>query len=707
MKATGSANPMSEGQRNAALGHVVELIAQGRLEEVTDGQLLERYVRGRDETAFAALVRRHGGMVLAVARRILQDLHAAEDAFQATFLILARKAAALDRGRSVAGWLHTVAGRVALNARTSALRRRRQERAAAGRRRPEADAATAEDDLRGLLDAVLQQLPEKYRVPLVLCYLEGKTNEAAARELGWPVGSISKRLAQARALLHDRLTARGVTMSVGLLAAGIGEATAAAAPLIENTVQAATLFATGKAHECGVVSPQVILLAQGVLRNMFLKKILLLGAVVLVLALAGGALALAAPFPWAPDNAEEASQVAQTNRPKDQPAQTRKAGAVPRADRAAVVKANREFALDLYHKLRADKGNLFLSPYSISSALAMTEAGAGGKTREQMRKTLHFALPDERLYPALGSLQQQLNGNGAKRAYELRAANALWGQKDASFLSDYVKLLKTEFRAGINAVDFAGDKEKARQTINAWVARETRNRIKELLKEGHVDRSTRLVLTNAIVFKADWSTRFDKTYTREEPFRGTSRKAKVPLMSIVGEYRFLDGGTFQALEVPFTRNQVSLVVFLPRKAGGLADFEKTLSAKKLSGWMSKLKERQVDLKLPRFRTTASFRLKPTLSALGMPLAFQASQANFSGMTASKGIFLGDVVHQAFLDVNENGAEAVAATAVEAKFGGKVPEQPVVFHADHPFFFVIHDKSSDSILFLGRLVDPMK
>jgi serpin B len=699
---------MPEGQRNAVLGHVVDLIAQGRLDELTDGQLLERYARTRDEAAFTALVRRHGGMVLAVARRVLDDLHAAEDVFQATFFILARKGASLDRRRSVASWLYTVARRVAINARTSALRRRRHERAAAEIPRPQPANGTNDQEQQRLLDAALQALPEKYRAPLVLCYLEGKTNEAAAEALGWPVGSMSKRLARARELLHERLSARGVVASAGLLAACAVEASPATpAPLIQNTVQAATLFATGAKVES--VSPHVVLLARGVLRAMFLKKIVSIGAVVLVLVLAGTGLALAARSGPADEQADDPSTTSQA----DKPAKVKKADkprddAQVKADRATIVKANRRFAFDLYQKLRSGKGNLFLSPYSISSALAMTEAGARGKTRAEMRSTLHLDLPDERLYPSIGDLHQEINGAAAKRAYELRTANALWGQQDMSFNADYLDLLKTDLHAGLNQVDFIRAREKTREQINAWVAKQTRDRIKSLLKKDDLDEATRLVLTNAIVLKADWSSQFDKQYTRVQPFRGAGRGAKAPMMSALSSYKQMDGGSFQALELPFTRNQASLVVFLPKKIDGLANFEKTLTADKLAGWLAKLKEARVDLKLPKFRTTATFRLKPTLVKMGMPLAFDRSRADFTGMTASKGIVIGDVVHQAFLEVNEKGAEAAAATAVEAKFGGAPPlQRPVVFHADHPFFFIIRDHLSDSILFMGRLVDPGK
>jgi serpin B len=695
---------MAEGQRSAVLGHVVELIAQGRFDEVSDGQLLERYVRARDEVAFTALVRRHGGMVLGVGRRVLRNLHDAEDAFQATFLILARKAASLDRQHSLANWLHTVAHRVALKARLSGQRRHRHETAAGTPTSEECDTVDLHE-LLALLDAALQRLPEKYRAPLVLCYLEGKTNEAAAIELGWPVGSMAKRLARARELLHDRLTSQGITASVGLSAAAVVEANASApTALVENTVQAATLFAAGGALQ--IASPQAIQLAQGVLRTMFIKKFVLIGAVVAMLALAGTGLALATRTGPIVEQASDSS----TGGRVDKPVETRKPkdDKQAKADQAAIVKGNGQFAFDLYQQLRGNKGNLFLSPYSISSALAMTEAGARGKTREQMRSTLHLDLPADRLYPSIGDLHREINGGGAKRAYELRSANALWGQKDAAFKDDYLKLLSSDLHASLNPVDFAGDTENTRKKINAAVAKQTRDRIKELLKKEDLDKATRLVLTNAIVFKADWTEQFNKQFTRERPFRGARNGAKAPFMSTINSYRQMDGGTFQALELPFTRNEVSLVVFLPKKVDGLADFEKTLTADKLAGWLAKLKEARVDLWLPKFRTTASFRLKKTLTDMGMPLAFDVSRADFTGMTASKGIFIGDVVHQAFIDVNEKGAEAAAATAVELKFGGKPPlEQPVVFHADHPFFFIIRDNQSGSILFMGRLVDPGK
>jgi serpin B len=686
---------MPEGQRTAVLGHVVELIAQGRWDEVTDGQLLERYARSRDEAAFTALVRRHGGMVLGVARRVLDDLHAAEDVFQATFFILARKGASLDRRRSLAGWLHTVARRVALNARTSAARRRRQELAAAGLVRPGSRNGADDPERPCLLDAALQALPEKYRVPLVLCYLEGKTNEAAALELGWPIGSMSKRLARARELLHDRLTAQGVTASAGLLAACAVEASAPV-PLIQATVQAATLFAAGSFIESSLVSPQVVAMAQGVLRAMFLKKCLMLGALVLVVVLAGGGLALAgrsAPLAQTEDKPMVVKPIA---KPAD-PAQIK-------ADRAAVAKGNRQFAFDLYQKLRTGEGNLFLSPYSISAALAMTEAGARGDTRAEMLSALHFTLPGERLYPAFGVLQKEINGGDAKRPYELRTANALWGHKDTQFEPDYLKLLDRHFGSKMNEVDFVTDREKARAAINAWVAKQTRERIKELLKSADLQVNTRLVLTNAIVFKADWEHKFNKADTRKASFQGAGHKASAFFMNDQGLYRHMADDSFQALELPFAGKDLALVVFLPNQEDGLLEFEKSLSADRLSGWLAKLEAKQVDVKLPRFRATGAFHLKPPLSALGIVRAFDRQRADFTGIADSK-LFIDNVVHQAFIEVNENGAEAAAATAVVVGDTGGPPRPKANFHADHTFFFVVRDKRSDSILFMGRLMEP--
>jgi serpin B len=341
----------------------------------------------------------------------------------------------------------------------------------------------------------------------------------------------------------------------------------------------------------------------------------------------------------------------------------------------------------------------------------MTRAGARGATAAEMDKTLHFTLPENKLQPAFGALIREVNGDpmDAKRGYQLSTANALWGQKGFGFKADFLKLVHDNYGAGLNEVDFKRAAEQARGEINAWVEKETRDKIKNLLQQGDLTPDTRLVLTNAIYFKGDWAGPFKKEQTKQEPFHLTAdKKTDAPLMHRTGEYKYLDGGTFQALELPYSGKNLTMVVLLPKKAGGLADFEKDLTAEKVTEWVGGLREQEVIVTLPKFKTTQRVSLAPTLSEMGVTKAFTL-HADLSGMGGSPGdLLISSVIHKAFIDVNEEGTEAAAATAVGVKSAAVRVEPPKpVFRADHPFVFLIRDTRSGSILFLGRLADPAK
>src|SRR5262249_52710982 len=293
-----------------------------------------------------------------------------------------------------------------------------------------------------------------------------------------------------------------------------------------------------------------------------------------------------------------------------------------KADMAAVVKGNSDFAFDLYAKLRDNPGNLFFSPESISTALAMTYAGARGETAEEMAKTLHFALKNDKLHAAFHTLIEELNGAGKKRGYQLSIANALWGQKNFGFLSDFLKLTKNYYGAGLQQVDFVGDTEGARRTINAWVEKETKDKIKDLFKPGDLDSTTRLALINAIYFKGDWERQFKKDRTRKEAFHLTAdRQIDALMMHDTRHFKYLDGGAFQALEMAYKGKELSMVVLLPKKLDGLADFEKSLTAAKLAEWLPKLRDQEVIVSLPKFKMTSECDLTRPLSDMGMKRAF--------------------------------------------------------------------------------------
>ncbi len=376
------------------------------------------------------------------------------------------------------------------------------------------------------------------------------------------------------------------------------------------------------------------------------------------------------------------------------------------ADRKVVVAGNNAFAVALYGQLRNQSGNLFFSPESISTALAMAYAGARGDTASQMAKTLHFTLPLDQLNPAMGALLGDLNTT--HQNYQLNVANALWAQQGYSFLDSFLNVLKTDYGAGLNQVNFKGATEAARLTINQWVEKKTQDKIKDLLQPGALRPDTRLVLTNAIYFKGDWETQFDKAQTKNEVFfLSPTQTSTTPLMHREGGFSYFNGGTFQALEIPYKSKELSIIIFLPKDRGGLSELEQSLTASNLQQWLHQLGPvPKVIVTLPKFKSTQQFELGATLRAMGMPAAFGGS-ADFSGMTGKRDFAISEVIHKAYIDVNEEGTEAAAATSVTMRTMAMRPveQAPPVFRADHPFVFLIRDNRSDSILFMGRMANP--
>ena len=379
----------------------------------------------------------------------------------------------------------------------------------------------------------------------------------------------------------------------------------------------------------------------------------------------------------------------------------------------ALVRENNAFALDLYARLRTGDGNRFLSPWSISAALAMTYAGARGATAAEMAKTLHFDLPSAQLHEAFHHLIAELHSRNTPRDgskddpdVQLVTANALWVQAGLPLLPDFLKLIEANYGGGLHTVDFHGATEAARQTINARVQEQTRDKIKELLKRGILGPLTELVLTNAIYFKALWAAPFAAAQTRPDDFHVSNQdKVRVAMMNQTGPFGYLDGGTFQALELPYKGNTLSMVILLPKSVDGLAALESAMTLEKLDAWLKKVSPQRVRVSLPKFKLTGEFRLDEVLKELGMPSAFQADSADFSGMTGTRELSISAVVHKAFVEVQEKGTEAAAATAVVMGRAAMIAPPPTAFRADHPFLFLIRDVQSGAILFLGRLVRP--
>jgi serpin B len=375
-----------------------------------------------------------------------------------------------------------------------------------------------------------------------------------------------------------------------------------------------------------------------------------------------------------------------------------------RAQEKKVADCSNEFASSLYRELGREKGNLFFSPLSLTSALGMTSAGARGRTAEEMRRTLCVSLAHRELHPALGKLVARLIAKDSGQ--RLGVANALWVRKGLALESGYLAQMKTSYGAAPREVDYAKDPESARKMINGWVEQQTLEKIKELLLAGDVDQSTRMVLTNAIYFHGLWAERFKKEQTREGPFwLSRSRSVSTPLMHLAGKkLGYRKGAGFALLELPYQGGRSSMILVLPDARDGLAAVEKLPWRK---SFLEDLRETKLDeVVLPRFKLTARYELQKILQALGMKSAFGPG-ADFSGIAGKKeALQISKVIHKAFVDVNEEGTEAAAATAVVMRAGGPPSAAAAPrFVADHPFLFFIRDRETGTILFVGRVVDP--
>ncbi|WP_163991441.1 serpin family protein [Pyxidicoccus caerfyrddinensis] len=369
--------------------------------------------------------------------------------------------------------------------------------------------------------------------------------------------------------------------------------------------------------------------------------------------------------------------------------------------------ASNHFASALHARVGAKPANTFYSPASLSLALAMTALGARGETQAQLERVLGLDAVREttfqKAYAALGGHLAAANKSGN---VELRTANRLWGQRGFGFLPSFLGATNSHYGASLEEVDFQQDTEAARQHINRWVAKETREKIRELIRKDVLDGLTRLVLTNAIYFQGQWQDPFNADYTQDGvPFHVSSRRtAKVSMMQQTERFRHGEDALAQWLELPYKGGEVAMLIALPKRMDDLARLEASLDAQVLDKRASQLNSGKVALRLPKFKLSTAFQLNDALSGLGMPLAFNPSLADFSGMTTKEPLNLSAVLHQAELNVNEQGTEAAAATAVVMAARSAIM-QITPFHADHPFLFFIRDTWSGAVLFQGKLVDP--
>jgi serpin B len=371
---------------------------------------------------------------------------------------------------------------------------------------------------------------------------------------------------------------------------------------------------------------------------------------------------------------------------------------------ASATIGNNNFAVDLYSQINGDESkNLAFSPASISFALAMTYGGARGQTAAEMQKALHF----EADIAGLGALMAQLNAEGKKPGVQLTVVNRTWAQKGFPWSKSFVEKATKAWAAGVESADFVNQADKVRRTINAWVEKQTRSRIKDLLPDDSVDRSTVMVLVNAIYFKGQWLHKFDKKDTRTESFTTASgQKVQAPLMHQTHRLPYATGPGLQLIELPYKNTTLAMDLVVPDDDAGLPAVEKQLAH--LPEWLAALQPAEdVELTLPRFEVTAPLDLKPPLLALGMSDAF-SDGADFTGMLSDpRGhhLFISAVLHKAFVRVDESGSEAAAATAV--MMSDDAVHIPPKVRADHPFIWIIRDTSSGAILFVGRVSDPTR
>lgn len=371
------------------------------------------------------------------------------------------------------------------------------------------------------------------------------------------------------------------------------------------------------------------------------------------------------------------------------------------------VKGNNEFALEMYSELNKEGKNLFFSPWSISSALAMTFEGAKGQTAKEMRTVLHFQENDLERRSSFAKIFNSLNKENSE--YQLSTANALWAQENYPFLENYINTTKKYYSAEFTNMDFKTKTEESRKIINLWVEEQTNNKIKDLIPAGTLNSMTRLVLTNAIYFKGDWATQFDKEKTKKQDFKvSETETVQVDMMSLKEgeeEFKYAENELLQIIELPYKGEELSMLVLLPKNS--MQEVESMLSTEKLAEWKDSMHKKDVYVYFPKFKFETKYFIANNLKDMGMPTAFSMS-ADFSGMFDSEKIkeklFIAEVIHQAFVEVNEEGTEAAAATAVVMETTSAMPDY-IEFRADHPFIFLIQENSTGSILFMGKVVNP--
>jgi serpin B len=364
---------------------------------------------------------------------------------------------------------------------------------------------------------------------------------------------------------------------------------------------------------------------------------------------------------------------------------------------------NNMFAFAFLSKIsHQDKGNIFFSPYSISSAFSMVYEGARGTTADEMESVFHFIQDDTARKNYVNQINSELNN--PSQQYKLDVANALWVQNDYPILPSYTNTLKQYYTANATNLDLKNDSENSRKIINTWVENRTNQKIVNLLPQGSINENTRVVLTNAIYFKGNWTNQFDPYSTSNQNFTTSQNNiVKIPMMSATTSFPYFEDNNIQVIKMPYQGGHLSMMVLLP-KNNDLNSLVNSLSVEKLRQLNSNMTTESVSVYIPKFTLNTQYTLNDYLSSMGMPSAFSPTDADFTGITGNKDLSISTAVHQAFVKVDEKGTEAAAATGLTMEESSMLLTKNI-FRADHPFVFMIYDEHTGLVLFIGQVVNP--
>ena len=372
-----------------------------------------------------------------------------------------------------------------------------------------------------------------------------------------------------------------------------------------------------------------------------------------------------------------------------------------------IAGANSQFALDLYNHLRLEEGNLFFSPLGITTAIAQVWIGAKGDTRLEMARALHFSESATLVHRSYGAIITSLNSRKALGLYDLALINRLWLDSSATIKKSFLEISRDHYKSAPERIGFSANPESARELINRRILDDVRGKIKDLIPPKALDTETRFVITNSIYFKGDWQRPFSKAASKARPYYpAPGDTIQVPTMYQEGEFRLAQNDTCSLITLPYDGNDLIMIIVLPQKVDGLGEIETNLNKGTLNRWLGNQVNSKVRVSLPLFKMNSSYHLNQYLRELGIESAFDQEKADFTGMTDVKPLWISSVFHKGFISVNEEGTEAAAGTGVVLKSIGEIEASPPVFRADHPFLFLIQDRITKCVLFMGRVVNPL-